>query len=79
MSCFGLFSDQFESRILFQTNTMSLEPDHKASVTQLRLLGVDKIASNRSVQLKPGVQQTAKINQPGPNTVCPTLGVKVGG
>lgn len=59
MNCFRLFSGQSESRILFQTDTMSLEPDHKASAALFGLLGVDKIASNRSVWLrleKPWVQ-----------------------
>lgn len=69
MICFRLFSDQSESRILFQTDTMSLEPDQKASVTPFWLLGVDEIASNLSVQSKakkPKEQQMAKTNQPGP-------------
>lgn len=69
MNCFRLFSNQSESRILFQTDTMHLEPDHKASVTPFGLLGVDEIASNHSVRLKAGKALGAadsKTDQPGP-------------
>lgn len=69
MNCYGLFSDQSEISILFHTDTMGLEPDHKASVTPFRLPGVDKIASNLSVwskAKKPGDQKIAKTNQPRP-------------
>lgn len=48
MSCFGLFSDESESRIRFHTDTVTGGPNHEAAVPQFMLLSVDKIPTLKS-------------------------------